>query len=188
MTYTHEELVALGFAHVGRGVKVFRHTVLVNPPNIWLGDGCQIDDFVHIVASSPIRIGARVHIACFSSLAGGGEITLGDYAGLSAGCRLVSGSEDFLGGGMTNPCVPAEFRAVHRSSVHLGKHVILGTNTIVHPGVDIGEGAATGSGTIVTKSLAPWSVYTGAPARRVKDRPATRILELEARLRERHGY
>lgn len=54
--YSREELMKLGFAYVGRDVKVFKNTVLVNPKNIYLGDGCQIDDFVHIIAGGELRL------------------------------------------------------------------------------------------------------------------------------------
>jgi acetyltransferase-like isoleucine patch superfamily enzyme len=186
--YSREELISMGFACVGENVKVFKRTVLVNCANIYLGDGCQIDDFVHIIASKPVYIGRRVHIACFSSIAGGGEVTIEDYCGLSAGCRLISGSEDFMGGGMTNPCVPEKFRKVIRSYIHIKKHAILGTNTIVYPGVTIHEGVATGSAAIVNKDLEPWGLYMGSPAKKIKERPRDIILALEQDLIRECGY
>lgn len=186
--YSHEELIAMGFAYVGKNVKVFKNTVLVNCQNIYLGDGCQIDDFVHIIASQPVRIGKRVHIACFTSIAGGGEVTIEDYCGLSAGCRLISGTEDFLGGGMTNPCVPEKYRKVIRSFVNIKKHAILGTNTVVYPGVTINEGVATGSGALINHDLDAWGVYMGSPARRIKERPREVILHFEKELVAEYGY
>jgi len=186
--YTRDELLRMGFAYLGENVKIFKHTILVNCSNIYLGDGCQIDDFVHIIASNPVHIGRRVHIACFSSIAGGGEVILDDYCGLSAGCRLISGSEDFMGGGMTNPCIPEKYRKVFRSFIHIKKHAILGTNTIVHPGVTINEGAATGSASVVNKDLEAWGLYLGSPARRIKERPREKILALEKELVEEFGF
>jgi len=186
--YTHEELLAMGFAYVGEGVKVFKKCSLINCKNIYLGDGCQIDDFVHIIASAPVRVGRRVHIACFTSIAGGGEVTLEDYTGLSAGCRLITGTEDFMGEGMTNPCIPTKFRSVTRSFITIRRHAILGTNTIVYPGVIIEEGVATGAGTVVNKDLEPWGLYMGAPAKRIKCRPNEKILELEKQLVAEFNY
>lgn len=188
MTYSRSDLLSMGFAHVGENVKVYKNTVLVNCHNIHLGDGCQIDDYVHIIASRQVRIGKRVHIACFTSIAGGGEVIIHDYAGLSAGCRLISGTEDFLGGGMTNPCVPEKYRKVIRSHIHIMKHAILGTNTIVFPGVTINEGAATGGGTIINKDLDAWFLYMGSPAKKVKGRPRDIILRLENELIREYGY
>lgn len=186
--YTKNELLSMGFAYVGDNVKVFKKSVIINCKNIHLGDGCQIDDFVHIIASKCVHIGNRVHIACFTSIAGGGEVILEPYVGLSAGCRLISGSEDFLGSGMTNPCVPEKFRKVNRSFIHIKKHAILGTNTIVHPNITIGVGVATGSATLVTKNLDDWGIYIGAPAKMFKKRPKEIILELEKNLIQECGY
>ncbi len=186
--YMQSELLEMGFGYVGKDVKVFKKSSLINCCNIFLGDGCQIDDFVHIIASAPVHIGRRVHIACFTSIAGGGEVTLDDYCGLSAGCRIISGTENFMGEGMTNPCIPAKFRSVLRSFVTIRRHAILGTNTIVYPGVTIDDGVATGAGAVVNKDLDAWGLYMGAPAKRIKSRPSERILELEKQLIAEYGY
>ncbi len=185
---SREELIGMGFAYIGKDVRVYEKTVFVNRENIHLGDGCEVDDFVFVVGSNLIKIGNRVHIASFVSLIGGGEITIDDCCGISVGGRLISGTDDFLGSGLVGPCVPPEFRSVQRSFVHLEKHVLLGTNTIVHPGVTIHEGAVTGSGTVVTKDLEAWGVYIGAPAKRVKDRPRDKILRYEKEMIRKYGY
>lgn len=186
--YSEKELKRMGFKFVGNDVEVFRKAVFVNPKNIYLGNACRIDDFVMIHGTGEIFIGNRVHVSCFSSLVGGGRIVLKDYSGLSAGCRLISGTEDFLGGGMTNPCIPSKYREVYRSFVILERHAILGTNTIVNPGVTVGEGVSTGSGTVVTKDLEPWKIYVGVPAKKMKERPKEKILQLEKELIEEFGY
>jgi len=186
--FSVEELKARGFKYVGKDAKVFRQSVIVNEKYVSLGDGCQIDDFVHIIAGDEVLIGRRVHVSTFSSIAGGGKVELGDYAGLSAGCRLISGSDAFLGEAMTNPCVPIEYRKVARSFIKVGKHAILGTNTIVLPGITIGAGAATAAGSIVNKDLPDWGVYVGAGTKRLCERPKDTIEFLEKKLVAEHGY
>lgn len=76
-----------------------------------------------------------MHIAIQTTIAGGALID--DYSGLAAGCRIITGSDDFLGDAMVGPCVPMEYRIVKRSYVILEKHVVLGTNYIVFPGVTL---------------------------------------------------
>ena len=66
-------------------------------------------------------------------------------------------------------------------------HAIIGTNTVVLPDVVIGEGAAVSAGSVVTRSLEPWGVYAGTPARRIKARHADTILAAELELYARHG-
>lgn len=186
--YDRQELLDLGFTYVGENVKVFKNSVFVNPQNIFLGDNCQIDDFVHIIASDLINIGKRVHIGAYTSIAGGGKFIIEDYAGLSAGCRIITGSDDFLGRGMTNPCVPEKYRKVLRSFVHIKKHSILGTNTIVFPSVTIEEGCAFSAGSVVKKSTEEWSIYQGNPAIKIGRRRKNEIIRLEAELVRELGY
>ena len=43
----------------------------------------------------------------------------------------------------------------------------------VAPGVDVGEGAVLGLGSVATRNLDPWTVYAGVPATKVKERQRT---------------
>lgn len=45
----------------------------------------------------------------------------------------------------------------------------IGMNSTIMPGVEIGEYCTIGVGSVVTKSTEPYSVYVGAPAKKVKD-------------------
>ncbi|MFN1439178.1 acyltransferase [Escherichia coli] len=54
--------------------------------------------------------------------------------------------------------------------VIIGKHVIVGTNSLVFPGVTIEEGCSIGAMTMVTKSTKAWGCYFGIPAKRIKER------------------
>ena len=74
------------------------------------------------------------------------------------------------GSGLTGPTIPDQWRAVHRGSIHVGRHAVLGANVVVHPDVTIGEGTIVGSQSLVTKNLPPWSICFGVPARVVRER------------------
>jgi acetyltransferase-like isoleucine patch superfamily enzyme len=159
--------------------KIYSTAKIIHEDRLVIADTSQIDDFVFLNAGKSTVIGDYVHIASFCSVIGGGEFYMGSFSGLSAGCRIITGSDDFLGGALTNPTVPAEFTNVKVSYVRIGKHAILGTNVVVLPGVEIGEGAAVGAGCVVRKNLEPWTVYVGQDCRPVKERPRQRIFELE---------
>ncbi len=45
----------------------------------------------------------------------------------------------------------------------------IGGNSTILPGVEIGEGAVVGAGSVVTKDVAPGCVVAGNPARRLRD-------------------
>lgn len=175
------------FKSVGSDVTIYPQAKIVGAENIEIGSHVIIDDFAFIVATGPTFIGNYVHIASFVSITGGGECWIEDFAGIAAGARLVTGSDDFLGKGLTNPTVPGEFRAVSRSFVNVGAHVLIGTNSVVLPGVSIGEGAAIGACSLVRKNIEPWSVYAGVPAKRMLARRSDIILRYEQELYARYG-
>ncbi|KAF0318015.1 acetyltransferase [Colletotrichum asianum] len=55
--------------------------------------------------------------------------------------------------------------------VHIEDDAWIGGGTIILPGVTIGKGSTIGAGSIVTKSIPPYSVAMGAPAKVVKKLP-----------------
>ena len=177
----------LAFRRCGRNVVIYPTARVLSPETIEIGDDVIIDDFVFIGAHESLVIGNHVHIGGHSSLIGGGTIYLSDFVGMSHGVRILSGSDDFLGGGLTNPTIPAELRHVHRGAVWMGAHSGLGANVVVTPDVAIGEGSVVGAGGVVMRSLAPWGVYGGSPARRVKPRPQQHIRAGERELYARYG-
>lgn len=179
---------SLGLRHCGSNVRIYPGAKIIGAEHIHIGDNVIIDDFVLIYATAPVFIGSYVHIASFTSIAGGGEVVLDDFSGLASGVRVVSGSEDFLGGGLTNPTVPSRFRKVHRSSVRIGRHAIVGANATLLPDVVVAEGCAVGANTLVSRSLEPWGVYSGVPARRVRARDSAEILSLEAELTREYPF
>jgi len=180
------ETISLKFARCGLDVTIWPLAKIVSPGVISIGDSVIIDDFVFIVGGAKTVIGSFVHIASFTSISGGGEFVMEDFSGLSGGVRVYTGNEDYLGGSLTNPAVPAPYRVPSRSFVRIGKHAIIGANAVVLPGVTIGEGAVIGANALVKQNCEPWTVYFGTPARPEKVRPRERVLELESQLRTVH--
>ncbi|MHC4923936.1 MAG: acyltransferase [Planctomycetota bacterium] len=173
-----------GFKSVGADVLIWSCANVARREFITLGDSVIIDDFALVVAGQPTRIGSFVHIAGHASLVGGGELEIADFAGISGGARVYTGNDDYLGGCLTGPTVPEPYRTPIRSFVRIGKHCIIGANSVVLPGVTIGEGAVVGACSLVTEDLAPWTVNVGCPTRVVRERQSETILSLEADLRE----
>ena len=173
------------FKKLGKNVYIGKNVYFRYPELSVIGDNVIIDEFCFF--SVPVHLGSYIHIAPHCSVIGGadGQFIMEDFSSCSAGGRIVCSSDDYLGSGIINPTIPKEFRAdVTIGKVILKKHSCLGTACVVHPNVVIGEGAVTGSMTLITKSLEPWGVYVGIPAKRVKDRPMEKSLDNERKLRE----
>ncbi|MDD1013502.1 acyltransferase [Pseudomonas rubra] len=176
---TQSQLLEMGFKKLGSNVKISDKASIYNCDQIEIGDNSRIDDFC--VVSGKVTIGRNVHLAVFNNVAGGDlGVTLEDFSGLAYGCHVFSQSDDYSGKTLTNPTVPAEFKMEAKAPVKIGKHVIVGTSSIVMPGVEIAEGCSVGVMTLVNKTTEPWGVYFGIPARRIKTR-SQELLALEAK-------
>ena len=182
-----EEVAALGLASVGREVKISRHASLHNPGNMRLGDHVRIDDFCVLSAGvGGIEIGRNVHLAVYSCLIGKGKITLGDFANISSRVAIYSSNDDYSGAFMTGPTLPAEFTNISFAPVNVGRHAIVGSGSVVLPGVTIGEGAAIGALSLLRSNCDAFGIYAGAPARKIKERQRA-LLALEQRYLEQQA-
>jgi len=168
---THDEIATMGFASVGEGALLSSKASYYNCENIRVGSHARIDDFCVLSAGvGGIDIGKHVHVAVFVSLIGAGRIGVADLANLSSRVTIYSSSDDFSGVAMTNPTIPAEFTNVSHLPVEIGRHVVIGTGSVVLPGVTLEEGVAVGAMSLVNTDCTTFGIYAGIPARRIAER------------------
>jgi galactoside O-acetyltransferase len=174
----------MGFAFIGKDIFISDKASFHNCKNISLGDNCRIDDFCVLAAGiGGINIGRYVHIAVGSTIIGAGTVQLSDFSGLSSRVAIYSSSDDYSGATMTNPTVPSEYTGVIHKDVYLGKHVIVGSGSVILPGVRLEEGVAIGALSLVTKSCKAFGIYAGNPAKFIRERKRD-LLELEKQFLE----
>lgn len=174
--YSPEELKTLGLKEYGEDVRISRKCSIYGAGNISLGSHVRIDDFC--LLSGKISLGSYVHIAAGAMLFGGeAGIRFGDYSTISSRGAVYALSDDYSGEHMTNPTVPEKYTAVAEAPVEIGAHCIIGTGCTVLPGVSLGEGCSVGAMSLINKSLPPWGIYAGIPARRLKER-SRKLLDL----------
>ena len=172
-----EQLDNMGFKFLGENVKVSDQASIYNPELISIGDNSRIDDFC--VISGKVEIGKYVHITPMCLVAGGEPgVYLSDFWRLAYGVKIFSQSDDYSGETMVNSLVDTHFKSETLSKVTLLKHVVLGANSVVLPGVTIAEGCSAGAMTLFNKSTEEWGVYVGSPAKRIKERKKD-LLKLE---------
>jgi dTDP-4-amino-4,6-dideoxy-D-glucose acyltransferase len=182
--YSLEELARLNLAACGDNAMISRKASLHNPGNISIADNVRIDDFCLLSAGSGgIAIGSNVHIAAYTSLIGRGRIELSDFANLSSRVSVYSSSDDYSGLSMSNPTIPEEFKQVTHQDVHIGRHVIVGTGTVILPGVRLELGAAVGALSLVKTNVAEFTIVGGVPAKVIAQR-SRQLLETELRFLE----
>lgn len=180
-----DQLSRMGFAKVGRNVRISDKASFYGASRISIGDNSRIDDFCVLSAGEGgIELGSFVHIAPFCSLMGAGRIVLKDFSGLSSRVSIYSSSDDYSGRAMTNPTVPVDYTGVVHADVVFEPHVIVGAGSVVLPGVRLAKGVAVGALSLVKDSCNAFGIYSGQPARWVKDRRRD-LLSLEVELRSK---
>lgn len=174
---TQAQLDDLPFKHLGKNVKISTITSFYNTKEISIGDNSRIDDFC--LLKGPLVIGRYSHVSPFCLISASlAPILIDDFVGISYSTSIFTSSDDYSGATLSNPLIPAEFKDVAHGAVIIKKHVLVGANSIIMPGVIVGEGCAIGALTYVNHSTNPWGIYAGIPAKRIKERKQD-LLKLE---------
>jgi bifunctional UDP-N-acetylglucosamine pyrophosphorylase/glucosamine-1-phosphate N-acetyltransferase len=120
-------------------------------PGTHLAEGVHLGNFVEVKASTLER---GVHSGHFSYL---GDATIGEETNIGAGT------------------ITANYDSATRSKnkTVIGKKAFIGVDTMIVAPREVGDGAITGAGSVVTKDVPPHTLVVGVPAR------VTRHLEAE---------
>lgn len=186
--YSEEELSKIGFKSIGSNVRLSRNTCIYGAARISIGNNTRIDDYCVISAGKGgIVIGNYVHIAIFASLQGDGKITLEDFSGISSRSTIYSSNDDYSGSFMSNPTVPNEYKNVNTQDVTIGKHVLVGSGSIILPGVTMKLGSAVGALSLVNRDCEEFVIYRGNPAKALIPRSRNLLIH-EKKFRESESY
>jgi acetyltransferase-like isoleucine patch superfamily enzyme len=147
---------------IGKGTVVGRGTKIVNFTNITIGSGCFIQEYVYMRAGRQgyIRIANDCAMNSFAKLFGHGGIEIGERTQLGPGCLITTTEHDYQ-----RTDLKTEFR-----KVTIGKGVWVGANSLILPGVTIGDDCVVGAGSVVTRDIPSGSIAVGNPARVIKSK------------------
>lgn len=166
--YSQDELLSMGFRSVGDHVLISKNAKFYDQLDTVIGNNVRIDDFC--ILSGKITLGSNIHISAFCALYGRYGIEMEDYTGLSPRCTVLSASDDFSGDFLIGPMVRDELSNVTGGKVLIKRFSQVGTGCVILPSLTIQEGVAVGAMSFVNKSLEEWSIYSGIPAKKIKDR------------------
>ncbi|NLE06950.1 MAG: UDP-N-acetylglucosamine diphosphorylase/glucosamine-1-phosphate N-acetyltransferase, partial [Crenarchaeota archaeon] len=66
--------------------------------------------------------------------------------------------------------IVANFDGSRKHKTRIGNNAFVGSNSVLVAPIDIGEGGATGAGSVVTHDVAPDTIVVGVPAKPLRKR------------------
>ncbi|WP_417859915.1 acyltransferase [Winogradskyella sediminis] len=160
--------------HRGKNSCIRRRTRLDVVPwsKFSLGDASTIEDFSAVNNGvGDVIIGNRTRIGLSNTIIG--PVTIGDDVRLAQNVVLSGLNHNYEG--IESP--------IHEQGVSTKPIVIeseswIGANVVIVPGVTIGKHSIVAAGSVVTKSMPPYSVIVGNPAKVLKQyNPETQLWE-----------
>lgn len=103
------------------------------------------------------------------------KLVIGDYVQIAPGVQIIMG-----GNNTHNPKFISTYPFLNKEALKrsfeekgdtvIGNDVWIGMNSMLMPGVKIGDGAIIAAQSVVTKDVAPYSLVGGNPAKLIKNR------------------
>lgn len=134
--------------------------------NVCFGNNVKFDDNVEVrnLTKTSSSIGDRVAINRNSVIRG--YFRIGNDVAIAPNCTIIGSNHNF-----DRIDVPINKQgSSNRGGVVVEDDVWIGANCVVLDGVTIGKGCVIGAGSIVTKSIPPYSVAVGNPCKVIKSR------------------
>ena len=148
---------------------VFETGVLVfHPEGISLGRNVYVGHYAILKGyyKNEMSIGDETWIGQQSFFHSAGGLTIGTRVGIGPGVRIITSVHEEAGRG-----VPVLFAPVAFAPVCIEDDADIGVGAVILPGVTIGRGAVIGAGAVVNRSIEPYAIAAGVPARVMRKRP-----------------
>ena len=177
---------------MGENVKIGRSVTIINPQYISIGANVTIHDNCTLIAKGEAGISLDDNVTLkdrvyLDTESGDGYIKIGKAVYIGAGCTL----HGHMGLEIMDDCLLAQNITItpyshisddctrlikdqggHSRKVTIEKDCYIGMCCCILYGADIHEGSVVGSGSVVVRSIPPYSIAVGVPAKVIRKRGA----------------
>lgn len=128
--------------------------------------GAKMGPHCHFYPGS--RVWAPWNLRCADQVTAGDGAEIYNPAPMEFGSHAIVSQEAYICG-ETHDYDDAAFPLM-AYAMKIGAYAWICARASVGPGVEVGEGAVLGLGSVASRDLEPWGVYAGSPAVKVKER------------------
>lgn len=148
---------------------------VISAPNITVGDYTYYDDTVD-------PVGFEKNNVLFNYPEFDDHLVIGKFCQIASGTKFIMGPANHrissattypfnvFGGAWTANTPPHMDQLPRKGDTIIGNDVWIGRESIIMPGVSIGDGAIIAAYSVVVKDVPAYAVYGGNPARFIKER------------------
>lgn len=119
-----------------------------NPKNVFLYEGTKVEDATILSTNA--------------------KFILKKYSGTTAGLKVITGSHERRIGRFYRTITEEEKKKGLDADVVVEEDCWIGMNVTLLSGVTVGRGATIATGAVVTRSVPPYSIWGGIPAKHIK--------------------
>lgn len=117
------------------------------------------------------------------------RLVIGKFCSIACGAKFLFTSANHAMGSLSNYTFPIFFEEWdlkkenvtdawdNKGDIVIGNDVWIGYDAVIMAGVHIGDGAVIGTRAVVTKDVPPYTIVGGVPARKIKMRFDSQIVE-----------
>jgi bifunctional UDP-N-acetylglucosamine pyrophosphorylase/glucosamine-1-phosphate N-acetyltransferase len=144
---------------IGHGVEIRDNCLIIDSE---IGNSCTVGPMAHLRGHAVMQTGSKVgnFVELKKSTLGSGskashltylgDATIGDKTNIGAGT------------------ITCNYDGKNKHETRIGDNVRIGSDTMLVAPVEVGDGAVTGAGSVVTKNVEADTLVVGAPARPIK--------------------
>ncbi len=161
---------------------------VVKAPNVFIGDYTYYDDI-----NSPEMFEQKNILFNYPEF--GDKLIIGKFCQIASGTKFIMGSANHrtssvttypfnVFGGIWTERTPSHMSQLpFKGDIVIGNDVWIGRESVIMPGVKIGDGSIVAAYSVVTKDVAPYSVVGGNPAGFIKKRFHDELIEILLKLK-----
>lgn len=156
---------------------------VITAPNIHVGEYTYYDD-----AEDPTAFEKKNVLFNYPEF--GDQLVIGKFCSIASGTKFIMGPANHrissvttypfhVFGGLWAERTPAHLSQLpFKGDIVIGNDVWIGRESVIMPGVKIGDGCIVAAYSVVTKDVPPYTVCGGNPARSIKKRFDDSLIEL----------